>query len=201
MAVAQRGKGCVGALGLVAFAASALVGMEFGCRVVEAPWSLGVGGRPTLTGTWEGPRRAGLGTEYRLYVDLSYESSSADANRYGLSDNIGGEARLCSPAGDVWVYRLSGRANRAGDAITLDFRTPAEGPPMPTPGRVEASWHGAHELTIAGGYNPLMPDGTFAVSRVVSSSDPDDSFVPATLVRGDLPTFDTMCRALRRPPP
>lgn len=199
--MAQRGKRCLGVAGLVAFAASALVGMEFGCRAVEAPWSLGMGGRPTLTGTWEGPRPARLGTEYRLYVALAYESSAADAKRYGLSDNLAGEARLCSPTGDVWLYRLRGQATRAGDTLTLDVWTPAEGPPMPTPGRIEAAWHGADELTIAGGYNPLMPDGTFAASRVVSSSDPDDSFVPSTLVRGDLATFDTNCRALRRPTP
>lgn len=84
--MARPGKGCLGVLGLLALAAGALIGVEVGCRVLEAPWLFGAGGRPTLTGTWEGARHARLGTEYRLYVDLAYASSSADSNRYGLSD-------------------------------------------------------------------------------------------------------------------
>jgi hypothetical protein len=199
--VAVRRRGRIGCLGLLALAAGALISVEFGCRALEAPWSFGAGGRPTLTGTWEGARHARLGTEYRLYVALAYASSSAYSNRYGLSDNLQGEARLCSPTGDVWVYRLTGRANRAGDVITLDFGTPSDGPQMPTPGRIDAHWDSTDTLTITGGDNPLMPDGRFVPSRVVSSADQDDSFVPATLARGDGATFDAACQALRRATP
>ena len=199
--MAKRRTGCVGVVGLIAFAVAVLVGLEFGCRAVEAPWSIGVGGRPTLTGTWEGARRAQLGTEYRFYLALAYASASADADRFGRSDNLTGEARLCSPAGHVWTYPVTGRANRSGDAVTLDLWTPAEAPAMPAPGRVEAAWQGGDELTIRGGYNPLMPDGTFVASRVVGSDDPDDSFVQATLGRGDLASFGTRCQALQRTTP
>lgn len=200
VARSRRG-GCLRWLLLLAFAAGAIVAMDVAWRVVEAPWSFGSGGRPTLTGRWEGPRRAALGREYRLYLELSHASSvSAGAESYVLSDNLQGEARLCSPTGDVWVYRVTGRANRAGDVIRLSFRTTVDTPPMPAPGEVQASWDGGGQLTVAGGYNPLMPDGSFMPSRIVSSADPDDSFVPATLVRADRDVFERACRQLRGRP-
>lgn len=183
---------------VVGIAIAVMFGVDLGIRLVQAPWSFGIGGRPTLTGAWEGPRRARLGTEFRLFVELDYVSSNP-SDSYELSDNLLGEARLCSPTGDVWVYRLTGRANRSADAISLDFGTPSDGPQMPTPGRVRARWDGGEALTIAGGFNPLMPDGSFLANRTVSSDDPDDSFVPATLVRSDRAAFEEACRALRRP--
>jgi hypothetical protein len=189
----RRGKRRV--VGLAVLIVVAIVGTELGWRIFDAPWSFGGAGRPTLTGTWEGPRRAKLGAEYRLLVELDH---SWGTEVYGMPDNLEGEARLCSPTGDVWVYRLTGRANRAGDAMTLRFGTPTDGPRMPTPGQVDASWDGDDTLTIAPGYNPLLPDGRFAPSRVVSSADPDDSFLPAPLTRGDRGSFERACRLLKR---
>jgi hypothetical protein len=46
--------------------------------------------------------------------------------------------------------------------------------------------------------NRFLPDGTFVHERTWSSNDPDDSFAPFALTKGDQAAFEAICRRIRR---
>ena len=46
--------------------------------------------------------------------------------------------------------------------------------------------------------NPFLPDGTFAEERTWSRSDPDASFQPFALAKGDQGALEAICRRIRR---
>jgi hypothetical protein len=162
---------------------------------MEAPWSVGTGGRPTLTGTWEGQLSARRGARYRLFLDLRYSGRLQGAGTSDTPDNLEGTAHVCTPTGETWDYAVSGRADRAAENVQLrlTFGDPARSAlDLPLSG----TWHGdrfAVEVTD----NPFQPDGSFKPGpRVSSSEDPDDSFLPTTLEKADRTGFDNACRAL-----
>jgi hypothetical protein len=161
---------------------------------MEAPWSVGTGGRPTLTGTWEGQLEARRGARYRLFLDLRYSGRDPGQGAVGR-DNLEGSAQLCTPTGERWEYALGGVADRAAENVKLRlmFADPERSAlNLPLSGR----WHGdrfAVEVTD----NPFQQDGSFRPGpRVSSSEDPDDSFLPTLLEKADLSAFESACRAL-----
>jgi hypothetical protein len=164
---------------------------EWGIRWLQAPWSYEALG-PTLTGSWEGPLRARLGQDYRLYVELGYRDPG---RRWRLrEDNIEGHGWVCNRHGDVFEVNVGGKANRAGDHLTLRLShvDPVRSGLWTD---LEGAWTGS-ALTFPAARNPFLPDGRFVQIRTVSSSDPDDSFGPIELRKADRASFLAACGRL-----
>jgi hypothetical protein len=182
-----------------ALLAAGVWGLPAAFRVVMAPWSIGIGGRDTLVGTWSGSLRARQGAEYGLYLDLAYRERRVGHRRGGggARANLAGRAVLCTPVGQRFEYAVSGSAGRSGDIeqLWLEYGDPKL---SALNFRMSGAWRqGALTLTVPR-HNPFLPDGRFVVPRAVSSDDPDDYFAPATLTARDRATFETICQRIRR---
>lgn len=171
-------------VGVIYFAGT--VGMQW----LRAPWSFASLG-PTLTGNWEGPLRAKLGAEYRMYLEMSYREGRG---RSSFWDTLTGRGRICNRHGEVFEYELDGGASRSGDQVEihLAFVDPVR---SALGNRLEGSWDG-RTLTLRPTTNPFMPDGTFQLRRAISPADPDDSFQPGQLRKSDAATFLVACGRL-----
>lgn len=173
----------------------ALVGVIFfvgtwGMQWMRAPWSFPALG-PTLTGVWEGPLRANLGAEYRLYLDLQYRDLRG---RIYASSTLTGEGRICTRTGDVYQYTLDGEASRSGDRVELrmSFVDPVRSE-LGT--QLEGSWDG-RTLTLRPLTNPFRPDGAFQPNRPRSAADPDDSIRAGGLQKSDAASLLIACGRL-----
>jgi hypothetical protein len=178
---------------------AAFWGVPLAYRVVMEPWSIGIGGRDTLLGTWTGSLRAKQGAEYGLYLDLAYREKSLGYRRGAARSqtNLTGRAVLCSPVGQRFEYALSGSAGRSGDIkqLWLEYGDPKL---SALNFRMSGVWRqGALTLTLPR-HNPFLPDGRFITPRTVSTPDPEDYFAPTTLTARDRATFETICQRIRR---
>jgi len=189
--------------GLAVAAAIILVGAlatDGVARVIGAPWSLGLGGQATLTGTWSGSMRARQGAEYGLLLDLEYRSTfgrSGTGRRRGRpsSSNLEGRASVCTPRGVRYEYDVRGHADRAGAIrrLWLEYDDPERSAlDLAFSGR----WDG-QALALAADGNPFLPDGSFVLPRTTSSSDPDDGFGPIALTDRSRAGFEATCRRLQ----
>ena len=178
---------------------AAFWGVPLAYRVVMEPWSIDIGGRDTLLGTWSGSLRAQQGAEYGLYLDLAYREKSVSYRRgAGRSQtNLTGRAVLCTPVGQRFEYAVSGSAGRSGDIkqLWLEYGDPKL---SALNFRMGGAWRqGALTLTVPR-HNPFLPDGRFITPRTVSSADPEDYFAPTTLTARDRATFEAICQRIRR---
>lgn len=174
-------------------------GVEFVSRVLFAPWSIGVLGRDTMTGSWVGEMRAQQGAVYGLSLDLEYKSRDVGGRRgagIGRSTNLEGNATLCTPTGERFDYDVSGHANRSGNVeiLWLEYGDPSL---SALNLRMSGGWR-APELTLTPDANPFLPDGRFVSTRTLSSDDPDDSFAPAALTKGDTGAFEDICQRVQQ---
>ena len=174
-------------------------GLSCGYRAVTAPWSIGLGGRATLTRSWVGPAQARQGAEYTLFLDLDYKDTTragrrSRSGRANRRSNLVGSAVICTPTGERYDYRVSGRADRAGKMRPLYLEY---GDPKLSALNVQLTgvWQ-QQTVQFAANKNPFLPDGRFEPNRTLSSADPDDSFAPVTLRPGDRRAFDTACQRL-----
>lgn len=184
---------------------------------ILAPWSMGLGGGPTLTGTWVGPLRSQWGSEYHLSLDLAYEpphGHTSRRRRTRLRGELVGEARICNRAGKEFRLEVSGSADRpANDVeINLEARDSQYRESLPLRG----AWHG-ETLRLAAFTSPFGPEGELRGSRsTVSSSTTDaagqlvalyptdlgpdqvpaDSFPDVTLHKGGEAEFRSGCRTI-----
>ena len=62
-------------------------------RLLFAPWSIGLGGRETLTGPWAGSLTTRRGAEYGLFLALEYKERPGPSYRSGGGARMGGGAR------------------------------------------------------------------------------------------------------------
>jgi hypothetical protein len=178
-------------------------GAEAASRLLFAPWSIGFGGRTTLTGPWAGSLKTRQGAEYGLYLALEYRSRSTSYRGSGAisasgSTNLQGHAMLCTPTGERYAYEISGTADPVGriGGLWLEYGDPGlSGLNM----QLTGAWRGgALDLTIT--KNPFLPDGRLLAARTSSRSepdDPDDYFAPATLTERDRAAFEATCRRIR----
>jgi hypothetical protein len=167
---------------------------------IEAPWSLGGPGQPTLTGTWEGPLRARQGSQYRLFVDVRDDERRLNRSRSRGTRNradLVGFGRICAPTGTLYEYTVIGGANRSADEVRIELEYPD--PKLSALGiDFEGGWHG-ETLALRALSNPFDPAGTFTPNRSWSSADPPDDIAPTDLRRATLADFEAACRQL--PPP
>jgi hypothetical protein len=177
-------------LNLLAFVGVVFLAGTWGIRWGVAPWSFPSLG-PTLTGTWDGPLKANLGAQYRIYLDLTYRDAPG---RSLMKSTLMGQARICNRHGDVYEYTVGGGASRSGDTVEigLSFVDPVRSALGNT---LRGGWDG-QTLTLQPLTNPFMPDGTFLLHRTVSTDDPDDSFGPASLHKSDAASFLIACGRL-----
>lgn len=177
------------------------LGAEAIYRVITAPWSIGLGGRDTLTGSWAGSLRARQGAEYGLYLDLEYRSNVQGPGGRGggvsddVPDNLQGRATLCTPTGERYEYAVKGYADLIGslETLWLEYGDPRL---SALNFRLSGTWQpGA--LTLRTDTNPFLPDGRFVNDRWVSSDDPNDSFEPFTLTARDRGAFEATCRRIQ----
>jgi hypothetical protein len=173
-------------------------GTEAASRLLFASWSIGFGGRATLTGPWAGSLKTRQGAEYGLYLDLEYKPRPGPSYRTGGamgSENLQGHAALCTPKGERIDYEISGNADPLGEieGLWLEYGDPSlSGFDM----RLTGAWHGgALDLTIT--KNPFLPDGRLLAARTSSGVDPDDYFAPVTLTERDRAAFEATCQRIR----
>jgi hypothetical protein len=177
---------------VVAFGASAA------SRLLFASWSIGFGGRATLTGPWAGSLRTPHGAELGLYLDLEYRERSGPSYRTGAatpSNNLKGHATLCTPKAERYEYEIDGKADPFGgiDGLWLEYGDPGlSGFDM----KLTGAWRGdALDLTIS--KNPFLPDGRLLAARTSSDVDPDDYFAPVTLTERSRSAFEAICQRIR----
>ena len=185
----------------IALLAAVTFGITAVSRVLFASWSIGLGGRDTLTGAWVGALQARQGAEYGLYLDLEYQSRDSSGYRSRAvsasgSINLQGRATLCTPPGERYEYAVQGHADPLGAVknLWLEYGDPKL---SALNLRVSGTWQ-PPALTLAAEKNPFLPDGRFVPTRVLSSDDPDDSFAPFALTKGDPGEFEAICRRIRR---
>jgi hypothetical protein len=182
----------------IALLVGVMLGVDVVSRIIVAPWSIGVLGRDTLTGSWVGSPRAGQGAEYGLYLDLDYKGRDGGGYRSSAlgSTNLEGHATLCTPTGERYEYDVLGDASWTGvvEDLWLEYGDPTL---SALNLRLAGRWR-APVLTLTPDANPFFPDGSFSPSRVLSSDDPDDSFAPIALTKGDPEALDAICQRIRR---
>lgn len=188
---------------------------------ISAPWSLGLGGGPTMTGTWVGPLRSKWGSEYHLHLDLAWEPPSLRSSRGGRSGrgssrgDLTGTARICNRAGKEFRMEVSGDADRSASDVRIDLeaRTSQYRESLPLRG----AWDG-DTLQLSAFTSPFGPEGELRGSRsTVSSSTtdqagrfvelyptdltadqvPGDRFPEVTLRKGGEAEFRAGCQAIQ----
>jgi hypothetical protein len=181
---------------------AATFGLPAISRLLFAPWSIGIGGRETLTGPWAGSLKTGHGAEYGLFLDLEYKERPGPSYRSGGgalgSTNLQGRATLCTPTGERYEYEVSGKADPLGgiEKVWLEYGDPSRsGLDL----QLTGAWRGgALELTTT--KNPFLSGGRLLAARTSSSSDPVDPadyFAPAALTTRDRAAFEATCQRIR----
>ena len=160
-------------------------------KVVDAPWAVTWLPGPKLVGTWEGPIRARLGAEYRVFLDLRYadeRGASRDAN------NLAGTARVCTRTGRTYEYEVRGGSRWFSDDIEIGLAY--VDPKLSGLGfGLSGPWNGP-PLRLTATDNPFDPDGVYRPETPSSTADPDDSFLPIELQPRSLADFEGACRQL-----
>jgi hypothetical protein len=171
-------------------------------RLLFASWSVGLGGRETLTGPWVGSLKTGHGAEFGLLLDLEYNERPGPSYRSGGgalgSTNLQGRATLCTPRGERYDYAVTGKADPFGgiEKLWLEYGDPSlSGLDL----QLTGAWHGgALDLTTT--KNPFRPDGPLLAAQTPSRGDPVDPvdyFTPATLTARDRAAFEATCQRIR----
>lgn len=109
-------------LGVIIVAALVI---DRGIRLIDAPWSLGVGGATPL-GDWYAPVVLDDGATGWLVMSLDYYSAEDDT--YADNTNLRGEGRYCVDGAAVDLG-VSGGLDRRGKVEVFGFAEDAEDPP------------------------------------------------------------------------
>lgn len=168
-----------------------VLAVAFGAGLVSqllyAPWSLGWGGRDTLTGSWIGTMHAKRGAQFGFHLALDYKARAIRRNRsrYGQGrPNLDGVATICAPSGERYDYTVSGFASRSG--VVEKLYVEYDDPKLSALNlRLSGEWQ-PPILRLQPDANPFLPDGRFEPNRVLSSADPDDSFAPIEMKKGSI---------------
>jgi hypothetical protein len=180
-------------------------------EVLFAPWALGWGGSPTLTGEWAGPLRSKWGSEYYLYLDLDWKAPRGRTSRAGLI----GAARICTRAGKEHQMTISGDADPSAQDVRIDVEARQSRYRESLP--LRGAWDG-ETLRLSAFTTPFGPDGELIGGRAMVSSSttdregrfvslyptnltpnqvPADDFPEVTLRKGGAAAYQSGCQALR----
>ena len=183
-----------------------LVAVTYGAeavgRLLFASWSIGIGGRETMTGLWIGSLRTQHGAEHGLSLVLEYKDRPGPSYRSGGGAlniaNLKGHATICTPKGDRYEYDVVGKADPFGgiEDLWLDYGDPSQsGLGL----KLTGAWRdSALQLTVT--KNPFLPDGRLLAARTSNTNeplDPDDYFAPARFTDRNAGSFDVLCQRIR----
>jgi hypothetical protein len=97
-------------------------------RTVLHPWSVPLGGRPTLTGDWAGTLRTASGAHYGLSLRLAYDerrTTSRPGRRARGTGNrslLEGSGEVCNRRGERYSYTINGSPyDREGTSSWLNL--------------------------------------------------------------------------------
>ena len=169
-----------------------------GWDILEAPWAHSLSGQPTLTGSWTGEFTSPSGVQFALYLVIGRARRSD--GRYNTQRTIGaivnGQARWCDNSGrHVENVPISGSvpaftgfnatANKVHIALMLTGQTVAG----LWPDELDGKWNG-DTLTL----HPNLAnwDGNNTVSTVDESTE----LLTITMKKGDLNTYEDLCKEL-----
>jgi hypothetical protein len=179
--------------------------------LIFAPWAMGQGGSPTLTGTWVGPLRSKWGSEYHLYLDLGWEPPRGRTSRASLT----GSAWICNRVGTEFHLEVSGDADRGAQDVRVDVEARDSRYRESLP--LRGAWHG-DTLQLTAFTSPFGPEGELRGGRSSVSSThsdatgrsvevyptglgsdqvPADSFPAVTLRKGSEAEYQAGCRGLQ----
>jgi hypothetical protein len=186
-------------------------------QLLFAPWSLGLGGGPTLTGTWVGPLRSKWGSEYYLHLDLAWDPPRLSSSRNSRSSggDLTGTARICNRSGKEFAMAVGGDANRSASDVRIDVEARASRYRESLP--LRGAWHG-DTLDLSAFTTPFGPEGELrgARSTVTSTTTdqagrlvelyptgltpdqvPGDSFPQVKLRKGGEAEYRAGCRSIQ----
>ncbi len=120
---------------------------------LDAPWSWGISGKPTLTGEWVGSFRLPEGLSGVAYLNLNHDHNPTydvrDAYSIHNLPPFNGQGQGCIGGGSVQSYSLYGGAT--GDGHDVEMTLQAQKPTVPNFAlhELKGSWNG-DQLTLAG---------------------------------------------------
>ena len=180
---------------------------------------MGLGGSPTITGSWVGPLRSKWGAEYVLLVNLEWDPPRIrGASRRGRASSRGdltGTARICNRSGKVLHLALGGDADRSASDVQIDLEARESRYRESLP--LRGAWHG-DTLDLSAFTTPFGPEGELRGARSTVSSTttdqagrmvelyptdltpdqvPADSFPRVTLQKGGESEFRAGCQSIR----
>jgi hypothetical protein len=155
----NAGGGCLG--NLVRVIVILILGLAFaaGADYVDAPWSWGVTGRPTLTGEWVGtfklPQRQTGAAYLNLTHDYNLNHDVRDA--YGIHHlpPFGGSAQGCFSASGIQKYVLDGGATAGGDDVEMTFSAQKPTVPEYALRYLKGAWNDS-TLTLSGTFTTIL---------------------------------------------
>lgn len=191
-----RGGGCVGNLikviGILVLALAFAAGADY----VDAPWSWGLFGQPTLTGEWVGTFTLPAGQHGAAYLNLTHDHNFTRDVRDSYSIHnlppFNGTAQGCIGKGGVQAYSLYGGATSDGRDVEMVLQ--AQKPTVPNYAlhELKGSWN-EDKLTLAGTLTTILD----SQGSTLSKSEPNQS-QPTTIAfhRGGQADFEIACRTL-----
>jgi hypothetical protein len=195
-----------GRLGCLALLVLVVIVLAF-VYIAPNPWALHIGGRFSLTESWQGygPVKASNGGRYELYLSLSGgllnggEHGHDDCGTSGCN-TLAGSARLCTTSGSTYTFAISGAVHSwwstDGAATSVDL---TDSPPLPD-GWVVAlhgAWHGP-VLELASPDNSWTEVFTPAGQIRSVTSTADAGTATTTIGYGTEGDFQAACQRLSR---
>jgi hypothetical protein len=159
-------------------------------RLVQNPWSTSLGGRPTLTGYWQGTVDFAPDDRRDVVVHLRYNWDPG-RDRSGWP-SIMGAIEVCGPRGTLTADLSGEPENRSGSRFWVDPKDSA-GPAIRL-GRVHGKWDG-DRIAIRGTSYQQAADSsaTGSVSTTPSGGGEGEPRVAFELRRTTKASFDDAC--------
>jgi hypothetical protein len=150
---------------------------------VAAPWAYSIGGRPTLTGRWQGQANPAGGLGGPVWLEIERGRTFSKRTRRRLLDNLSytrigahptlyGTALWCRSDGSASRYKLSGWATRDSDVVVTFQLDSGVSPHSQELNETRGHWSGS-SLTLSGpmrlwGVLPGQPKSTRPASDSTS---------------------------------
>jgi hypothetical protein len=175
-----------------------ILGLAFaaGFDYVDAPWSWGVFGQPTLTGEWVGSFRLPEGQLGAAYLNLTHDHNAThDVRGASYIHNLppfNGTAQGCIGTAEVQTYSLDGGATANGQDVEMTLR--AQKPTIPNFAlhELKGTWNG-DTLTLAGTVTTILD----TKGSTMLKSEPNQTQPTAIVFRkGGQADFEKACQTL-----
>jgi hypothetical protein len=190
------GGGCLGnvvrLVGILVLAVIFIAAFDY----VDAPWSWGLFGKPTLTGEWVGTFKLPQGQIGAAYLNLTHDHNPTYDTRHTYSIHnlppFGGNGQGCIGTSGVQAYLIDGGS--AANGLDVEMTLQAQKPTVPNYAlhELKGAWAG-DSLTLAGTFTTILD--TKGSTLLKSESNQTQ---PTTIKfhRGDQADFENACQTL-----